>query len=126
MSFPVVCVGDANAAGGLAMAPRPTVIAAGRPLAAFSSPVSPHPCCGAPGCDIHCVAVITGGSATVLAEGLPVHRVMDIDTCAHPRTTGVPNVLVGGPGLGGGPSVIGSTANPGLTNPGLNVTGGIT
>jgi len=96
MTFPVVCVGDANAGGGLAIAPRPTVWAAGRPLAAFLSPVSPHPCCGSPGCSIHCAAAIGGGSTTVLAEGFPVHRVSDIDTCAHPRVTGVFNVLVGG------------------------------
>jgi len=126
MTFPVVCVGDANAAGGLTTVPRPTVWAAGRPLAAFASPVTPHLCCGAPGCSIHCVAFVTGGALTVLAEGLPVHRVMDIDTCAHPRVTGAFNVLVGGPGLGGGPAVVGSTASSGLANPALNVSGGIT
>jgi len=98
--FPIVCVGDTNAAGGIAIAPRPTVIAAGRPLAAFASPVTPHPCCGVPGCEIHCVAVITGGAPTVFAEGLPVHKVMDIDSCGHPRVTGAPTVIVnsGGPG----------------------------
>jgi hypothetical protein len=40
--------------------------------------------------------MITGGSTTVFAEGFPVHKVSDIDTCAHPRATGVFNVLVGG------------------------------
>ena len=113
--FPIVCVGDTNAAGGIAMAPRPTVISAGRPLAAFASPVSPHPCCGAPGCSIHCVAVITGGAATVFAEGLPVHKVMDIDTCAHPRVTGTPTVLVGGGGIGGGPTASSMASGPVVT-----------
>jgi len=113
--FPIVCVGDTNAAGGIAMAPRPTVIAAGRPLAAFASPVSPHPCCGAPGCSIHCVAIITGGAMTVFAEGLPVHKVMDIDSCAHPRVTGAPNVLVGGASGGGGPAASSMASGPVVT-----------
>lgn len=99
--FPIVRVGDINAAGGIAIAPRPTVLSSGVPLAAFASPVTPHPCCGKPGCSIHCVAVITGGATTVFAEGLPVHKVMDIDSCAHPRTTGDFRVLVGGVGGGG-------------------------
>ena len=94
MTFPVVRIGDVNAAGGVAIVPRPTVLASGRPLAAFTSVVTPHPCCGQPGCEIHCAAVITGGAPTVLAEGTPVHKVMDIDSCAHPRVQGDLRVLV--------------------------------
>lgn len=92
--FPIVRVGDTNAAGGIAMAPRPTVLSSMRPIAAFASPVTPHPCCGVPGCEIHCVAVVTTTGTTVFAEGLPVHKVMDIDTCGHPRATGDAKVLV--------------------------------
>ena len=114
MSFPVVCVGDANSGGGLVTLFRPTVWAAGRPLAAFASPVTPHPCCGAPGCEAHCAAVITGGAITVLAEGLPVHRMFDVCTCMDPMVTGALNVLVGGPGLS-------SPADPGST--GLGTVG---
>ena len=100
--FPIVRVGDINAAGGIAIAPRPTVLSSMQPLAAFASPVTPHPCCGVPGCEIHCVAVVTGGAPTVFAEGLPVHRAFtDIDSCGHPRTQGDFKVLVGGNGGGG-------------------------
>tara|TARA_B100002019_G_C21235333_1_gene582411 strand:+ start:164 stop:454 length:291 start_codon:yes stop_codon:yes gene_type:complete len=94
MAFPVVRIGDVNAAGGIALAPRPTVFSSGKPLAAFLSPVSPHPCCGAPGCSIHCAATITGGSFSVLAEMQPVHKVSDIDLCGHPRVQGDFRVLV--------------------------------
>lgn len=94
MTFPIVRMGDINAAGGIALAPRPTVLSSMQPLAAFASPVSPHPCCGSPGCSIHCAANITGGSPTVFAEGAPVHKVMDVDTCGHPRVRGDNRVLV--------------------------------
>ena len=98
--FPIVRMGDVNAGGGIAIAPRPTVLSSMVPLAAFSSPVTPHPCCGVPGCEIHCAAVIVGGAPTVFAEGLPVHKVMDVDSCGHPRVSGDPTVIVnsGGPG----------------------------
>lgn len=96
----VVRVGDTNAAGGVATVPRPTVLASGRPLAGFMSRVTPHPCCGTPGCEIHCVATIAPSFNTVMAEGLPVHTVGNPDTCAHPRATGDMTVLaLGGGGL---------------------------
>ena len=41
---------------------------------------------------------------------MPVHKVMDIDTCGHPRVTGAPTVLVATSGSGGG----GSSATSGL------------
>lgn len=94
MTFPVVRVGDVNAAGGSAIMPRPTVLSSNINVAAFASSVTPHPCCGSPGCSIHCAANITGGSPTVWAEGKPIHKVMDIDTCGHPRVTGDNRVLV--------------------------------
>jgi uncharacterized Zn-binding protein involved in type VI secretion len=94
MTQPIVRLGDINAAGGRALVPRPTVLSSNIPIAAFASSVSPHPCCGAPGCSIHCAANVTGGSPTVWAEGLPVHKVMDVDSCAHPRIQGDSRVLV--------------------------------
>ena len=36
--FPIVRVGDTNAPGGIATAPRPTVLVQGVPLAQFASP----------------------------------------------------------------------------------------
>lgn len=94
MAFPIVRQGDMNAAGGSAMAPRIQILSSGQPLAAYASPVSPHPCCGAPGCSVHCAASITGGSTSVFASGLPVHKVSDVDTCGHPRVQGDTRVLV--------------------------------
>ena len=94
MAFPIVRQGDSNGAGGKAIVPRTKVWASGRPIAAFASSVTPHPCCGAPGCSVHCAASITGGSPTVWAEGKPVHKVMDTDTCGHSRVQGDNRVLV--------------------------------
>ena len=92
---PIQRVLDTNSAGGVAIAPRPTVLSSGRPLAAFASPVSPHPCCGVPGCEIHCAATIAPTGGTVFAEGTPVHKTGDPDTCGHIRATGDMRVLVG-------------------------------
>lgn len=94
MTFPIVRVGDKNAAGGSTIIPRSTVLSSNIPLAAYRSKVTPHPCCGSPGCSIHCAASVTGGSPTVYAEGKPVHKVMDSDTCGHPRVQGDTRVLV--------------------------------
>lgn len=110
----IVRVGDINAAGGAAIAPRPTVLSTFVPLAMFMSPVTPHPCCGVPGCEIHCAATIgTARAVDVLAEGTPIHIVGDVDICGHPRATGDFTVLyVGG---GAGASVAGSIPNVPLT-----------
>jgi|11_taG_2_1085331.scaffolds.fasta_scaffold00338_4 hypothetical protein len=102
----VVRITDVNTAGGMAMAPRLTVLAEFLPLAAYMSPVSPHPCCGAPGCEIHCVATIAPMYRTVLADYLPVHIVTDPDICGHIRITGATTVLcldVGGSVPGSAP-----------------------
>jgi len=90
----IVRVGDMNSAGGTAIVPRLTVLSSGRPLAGYGSKVTPHPCCGVKGCEIHCVASIVPSASTVLASGLPVHKVGNIDTCGHPRATGDFRVLV--------------------------------
>ena len=94
MGRPVVRIGDINSAGGVAVQGHMNITVNGRPAARQGSRVTPHPCCGAPGCSIHCAANITGGSPTVWAEGKPVHKVMDVDTCAHPRVQGDNTVLV--------------------------------
>lgn len=104
----VVRITDTNAAGGIAMAPRPTVLSSFLPLAAYMSPVTPHPCCGVIGCSIHCVATIAPTFSTTLAENLPVHTVGNIDICAHPRVTGDFTVL----DLGNKGSVSGTAAKP--------------
>lgn len=94
MTNPIVRQGDRNAAGGRALNARPTVKSSGRSIAAFRSSVSPHPCCGRPGCSKHCNAKVSGGAPTVYANGKPVHIVSDVDTCAHGRVQGDNKVLV--------------------------------
>ena len=91
----VVRRGDINAAGGVAVKGADSVLANGRPVIQPGSPVTPHPCCGAPGCQIHCMAVTTGGSGSVIAEGRPVILVGDVDSCGHARIQGSPDVVAG-------------------------------
>lgn len=90
-----VRVGDANSAGGIAQQGVATVIVNGVPIAVNGNPVTPHPCCGAPGCGAHCSAVTTTGSSRVFAGGIPVQYVGCVDTCGHARSQGSPNVVVG-------------------------------
>lgn len=91
----VVRKGDVNSAGGVATDGASTVLVNGRGVVYPGVSVTPHPCCGAPGCEIHCVAVTSGGSSSVIAEGRPFIMVGDSDTCGHPRATGSPDVIVG-------------------------------
>ena len=91
----VVRRGDANSAGGIATQGAATVFVNGRGVVPPGSPVTPHPCCGSRGCDAHCSASTTGGSATVFAEGKPIILVGDTDTCGHSRAQGSPNVFIG-------------------------------
>jgi len=88
-------VGDANSAGGVIMSGDPSVLVNGQVIAIQGSPVSPHPCCGRPGCGAHCAAVTTSSNFTVLINGIPVVLVGDVDTCGHPRATSSPDVFVG-------------------------------
>ena len=94
----IVRQGDINDAGGAAVYPTTrTVKVNGRFLAQPGTLVTPHPCCGADGCDIHCAAVIVGpGSSSVVIEGKPAITVGDYDVCGHSRLTGSPDVNVGG------------------------------
>jgi len=94
MTFPIVRLGDRNGAGGKTTGARKSVKSSGISLAAYRSGVTPHPCCGSPGCSVHCNAKVTGGAPTVYAEGKPVHIVSDSDTCSHKRAQGDKKVLV--------------------------------
>lgn len=85
--------GDPNTAGGIAVSGVPSVRVNGRPVVVPNISVTPHSCCGSPGCGAHCSAVTTGGSSNVRAGGRPVIRTgVDIDSCGHPRSAGSPNV----------------------------------
>jgi uncharacterized Zn-binding protein involved in type VI secretion len=88
-------VGDPNTAGGIVTAGVPSVRVNGRAIVVPGRPVTPHPCCGQPGCGIHCSAVTTMGSNNVRAGGLPVIRTgIDLDNCGHPRAGGSGDVRV--------------------------------
>ena len=92
-----VRVGDINLLGGIAVLGSTDVIINGRGAAKFLSPVTPHPCCGAPKCHLHCVAFILGpGSPTVMVNGQPMIVQGDIDTCGDPRLTCSTNVIAPG------------------------------
>lgn len=86
--------GDANGAGGIITGGDSSVLINGRPAAYPGLLVTPHPCCGAPGCFMHCAAFTTGGSASVRVGGRPLLRTGDSDTCGHSRAGGSPNVRV--------------------------------
>jgi uncharacterized Zn-binding protein involved in type VI secretion len=85
--------GDANAVGGVAVSGVSSVRVNGRPVVVPTISVTPHPCCGSPGCDVHCSATTSGGSSTVRAGGKSIIRTsVDVDTCGHPRSGGSPDV----------------------------------
>ncbi len=88
--------GDINVAGGVALGGAKTVFVNGRPMMIPKQTVTPHPCCGQSGCDIHCNAKTQGGSPTVQVEGSPVLHVDDVDTCGHKRSSPSPDVFVQG------------------------------
>ena len=80
--------GDANSAGGaITGSCASTVFANGRNVSLTGDSVTPHPCCGKPGCAPHCSAKTSGGSPTVFAEGKPIIRKGDSDTCGHTRSS---------------------------------------
>ena len=91
-----VRIGDPNSAGGIAIgAGASSVIINGRPACLLGTSVTPHPCCGAPGCAIHCAASAAyPGSSVVTINGIRALRTGDIDTCGHPRATGSLNVTL--------------------------------
>ena len=96
MSF-VSRLGDLNDGGGALTMGVPNVLTNGLPtVTAPGMVVSPHFCCGFPGCEAHCVAVTAIGNFTVLVAGLPINFVGCFDSCLHNRVTGALNVLTSG------------------------------
>jgi uncharacterized Zn-binding protein involved in type VI secretion len=66
---------------------HPTVLLNGIPLAAAGDIVTPHSCCGVPGCEIHCVAVLlTGRRANITVNGQPIITQTDLASCLDPIT----------------------------------------
>ena len=94
---PVQRRGDPKSAGGIGVLGHPNITVNGRLMLKRMSPVTPHPCCGAPGCSKHCCAFAANpGSMTVIANGVRVLRDGDTDTCGHSRVKGSFNVVCGG------------------------------
>lgn len=92
----VVRRGDINTVGGAVIGPcSPTVFAQGQNVSLPNDAVTPHPCCGQPGCNPHCNAKTTIGSSTVFATGTPIITNEDVDTCGHKRLTYAPTVFIG-------------------------------
>lgn len=88
-------VGDPNTAGGIVTSGIASVRVNGRAVVVPGMSVTPHPCCGQPGCAIHCSAVTQGGSGSVRAGGRGMIRSgVDVDTCGHPRAAGSSTVRI--------------------------------
>ena len=92
---PVQRQGDPNGAGGVNTSGVASVRVNGRPIVVPGISVSPHPCCGQPGCGIHCSAVTSGVSGSVRAGSKAVIRNGDADTCGHSRVAGSGDVRAG-------------------------------
>lgn len=91
----VVRIGDINSAGGQAISGHSNTLVNARPAARQGTKVTPHPCCGSPGCGIHCSAnAAYPGKLTVTINGIPMLKTGDTDTCGHSRASGSNNVIV--------------------------------
>ena len=95
MAGGILRVGDANTGGGVITVGDPTVLVNGRPIAIIGSPVSPHPPCGGPGGQPHCIARTQYKPGTILVNGKPIATWPSVDTCGHGRATGSLDVLIG-------------------------------
>lgn len=90
MGRPLHRLGDINAAGApIIFAKAVTVVSGGAPWGTTGDPVAGH------GDGRHSSPATGSGSPVVLAQGVPVNRQGDIDSCGHPRATGYPIVLIG-------------------------------
>jgi hypothetical protein len=92
---------DPNAGGGLGTQGHSNITVNRRLMMKYMTPVTPHWCCPLcgliPACCPHCYArAAFPGSISVTANGVPVLRDFDIDTCGHPRVRGSHNVVCGG------------------------------
>ena len=59
----------------------------GIPMAATGTQIAPHACCRSPGCEIHCVAVMSVGltAPRILVNGIPILvGLSDLATCLEP------------------------------------------
>lgn len=85
---------DINTGGGAVISiPQGSVFANNFLVSVRGSLVTPHPPC--PKVSIHCAAITLCSSSSVFAEGIPVNRKGDCDSCGHSRLTASPDVFAG-------------------------------
>lgn len=88
-------LGDANTGGGIITTiPQSTVFANGRLVAVNGSQGTGHAPFVPPHLDHQWTT--TSGGPTVFAEGIPVNKQGDPDSCGHARAAGSPDVFVHG------------------------------
>lgn len=95
MPLQVHRMSDCNTgAGCITSMPQSTVFANNLLVCVDGSIGTSHPPC--PDVIIHCagVWVTTSGGPTVFAEGIPVNKMSDPDTCGHTRASGSPDVFM--------------------------------
>ena len=95
MALPVHRLGDCNNAGGcLISIPQSSVFANGILVSVDGSIGTSHPPCHWD--RIHCEGnwVTATGGPNVFAEGIPVNKQGDTDTCGHTRAAGSPDVFM--------------------------------
>jgi uncharacterized Zn-binding protein involved in type VI secretion len=76
---------------------HPNVRINGIPMAALGDKVAPHACCGSPGCEIHCVAVLSMGKIrpNIRVNGQPIIIQGDVATCKEPiNRQGKPSLVM--------------------------------
>lgn len=100
-------IGDVTADGGIITGPGwPNITLNGIPLTRpqvgklSGDSITPHSCCGAPGCDIHCVSKVLAqrmvGRITI--NGLPMVVHGDVALCGFPiAMQGSPAMAIAGP-----------------------------
>lgn len=90
-------MGDIVGPGGVISVGIPTVLINGQPAAVVGGLVTPHACCGAPGCPpTHCASTLVQCAPTVLINGIPSTYVGCVTLCGHPIITGAPGVIITG------------------------------
>ena len=99
----VVRDGDVNGGGGVCSGGVQSVRVNGRAIAVPGMTVSPHLCCGLPGCIAHCIAKTGKGSASALGGfGGAIASFAGADFLVSAAVSVAEKVIGGGGGGGGG------------------------
>jgi hypothetical protein len=102
----VVREGDVNGGGGVCFGGVQSVLVNGRPIAVPGMTVTPHLCCGLPGCIAHCIAKTSKGSASALGGfGGAIASFAGLGFVATTAISVAEKAIGGGGGGGGGGKV---------------------